>query len=171
MISPRSLSTPSFQPRALGVVCGHALRAPFGSQQHWQRPQRAVQTLRAFSSMDKVGGNQGQEGYIQPEGDDTRQGLRTFWGIVDMGAWLGALGTAVAFMLTQEALLVGGPLVLPLVAIFASRQQRRMDAEVSPAYAGMCFCCIYKHHAALCQSACMCCVMALWMVLVACDVF
>lgn len=171
MISSRSLSTPSFQPRVRGVVYGRALRAPFGSQQHWQRRRRAVQTLWVSSSMDKVGGSQGQEASIPLEGDDTRQGLRTFWGVVDMGAWLGALGTAVAFMLTQEALLVGGPLVLPLVAIFASRQQRRMDAEVSPACVGMCCCCIYKHHAALCQSACMCCVMALWMVLVACDVF
>ena len=53
--------------------------------------------------------------------------------MVDAGAWLGALGTAAAFVATQEALLIAGPLILPLVALYASREKNSIDARESQA--------------------------------------
>ena len=38
-----------------------------------------------------------------------------------------------AFVLTQEALLVGGPVVLPLLALYASRQRERIASEAEQA--------------------------------------
>lgn len=60
-------------------------------------------------------------------------GWRSFWATVDAGAWLGAVGTAIAFLLTQEAMLVGGPIVLPLIALYASKQRGRLDSEAAQA--------------------------------------
>lgn len=60
-------------------------------------------------------------------------GWRAFWATVDTSAWLGTVGTAVAFLLTQEALLVGGPIVLPLIALYASRQCGRLDSAAAAA--------------------------------------
>lgn len=56
---------------------------------------------------------------------------RSFWATVDTGAWLGTVGTAIAFVLTQEAMLVGGPIVLPLIALYASRQRGRLDSQAA----------------------------------------
>ena len=61
------------------------------------------------------------------EGSGWQQQL---WGAVDVGATLGAVGGAVAFVLTQEALLVGLPVVLPLLALYASRRHAQLRLEV-----------------------------------------
>lgn len=60
-------------------------------------------------------------------------GWRTWWTVVDAGAWMGALGTAAAFVATQEALLIVGPLILPLVALYASKEKSSIDARQSQA--------------------------------------
>ena len=57
-------------------------------------------------------------------------GWATFWGAVDKGAWLGAIGTAAAFIITQEAILASAPAALPLLALYASKQRERLTAEV-----------------------------------------
>jgi len=61
----------------------------------------------------------------------TNSGWRYFWSTVDAGAWVGTIGTAVAFLLTQEALLVGGPVLLPLIALYASRERSRLDIQAA----------------------------------------
>ncbi len=55
-------------------------------------------------------------------------GWRTFWTAVDASAWLGTVGASVAFVLTQEAMLVAAPIALPLLALYASRQRERLVA-------------------------------------------
>jgi hypothetical protein len=60
------------------------------------------------------------------EAADVSSGWRTFWTAVDTSAWLGTVGTAVAFVLTQEAMLAAAPVVLPLLALYASRQRERL---------------------------------------------
>lgn len=55
----------------------------------------------------------------------------TIWTALDVGATLGAVGGAVAFVLTEEVILVGLPVILPLVAFFASRQRERLRLEAS----------------------------------------
>ena len=57
-------------------------------------------------------------------------GWATFWGAVDKGAWLGAIGTAAAFIITQEAILASAQVALPLLALYASKQRERLTAEV-----------------------------------------
>lgn len=57
--------------------------------------------------------------------------FRTLWTMVDAGAWLGAVGTACAFVATQEALLIAGPLILPLVALYASKERSTIEAKFS----------------------------------------
>ena len=61
------------------------------------------------------------------QGKDWRQGL---WTAVDLTATLGSIGGAVAFVLTQEAMLVGLPVVLPLLALYASRKREKAVLEV-----------------------------------------
>jgi hypothetical protein len=51
------------------------------------------------------------------------------WDALDVGATLGSIGGAVVFVLTQEALLVGLPVVLPLLALFASRRREALRLE------------------------------------------
>lgn len=70
------------------------------------------------------------------EGSGWQQRL---WGAVDVGATLGAVGGAVAFVLTQEALLVGLPVVLPLLALYASRRHAQLRLEVRTAARVVCF--------------------------------
>jgi hypothetical protein len=45
---------------------------------------------------------------------------------VDTSAWLGTVGSAAAFLITQEAILAAAPVVLPLLALYASRQRERL---------------------------------------------
>jgi hypothetical protein len=70
---------------------------------------------------------------------DTWRGLRPqqlynatwiFWNTVDVLSSLGAVGAGIAFVMTQEALLIGGPIVLPLVALYASRRREAALLEV-----------------------------------------
>ena len=77
-----------------------------------KRPSRAVQRVRA---------------QVDREGKDWRQGL---WTAVDLTATLGSVGGAIAFVLTQEAMLVGLPVVLPLLALYASRKREKAVLEV-----------------------------------------
>jgi hypothetical protein len=58
---------------------------------------------------------------------------RGIWGAVDTGAWVGTVATTLAFLLTQEALLVAGPLLLPLLALYAGRQRQRLDDRAAQA--------------------------------------
>jgi hypothetical protein len=58
---------------------------------------------------------------------------RAFWSTVDAGAWVGTVGTTLAFLLTQEALLVAGPVVLPLLAVYGGRQRQRLDSQAAQA--------------------------------------
>ena len=60
-------------------------------------------------------------------------GWKAFWSTVDAGAWLGAVASAAAFVVTQEALLIAGPLVLPLIALYASKEKSSIDAKRSQA--------------------------------------
>lgn len=60
-------------------------------------------------------------------------GWRSFWAAVDAGAWLGALGTAAAFVATQEALLIAGPLILPIIALYAGKEKSTIDEKWSQA--------------------------------------
>ena len=77
-----------------------------------RRHRRAYQRVRAESDR---------------QGNDWRQGL---WTAVDLTATLGSIGGAVAFVLTQEAMLVGLPVVLPLLALYASRKREKAVLEV-----------------------------------------
>ena len=52
------------------------------------------------------------------------------WDLLDIGASLGAVSAAIAFVFTAEVMLAGMPVVLPLVAMYASRQRQRLQAEV-----------------------------------------
>lgn len=64
---------------------------------------------------------------LDRQGKDWKQGL---WTAVDLTATLGSVGGAVAFVLTQEAMLVGLPVVLPLLALYASRKREKAVLEV-----------------------------------------
>lgn len=59
--------------------------------------------------------------------------LIAFWSSVDVTAWLGTVGTTLAFLLTQEALLVAGPVLLPLLALYAGRQRDQLSAKAAQA--------------------------------------
>lgn len=61
------------------------------------------------------------------------KGWRSFWSAVDTGAWFGALGTAAAFVATQEALLIAGPLLFPIIALYASKEKSVIDERWSQA--------------------------------------
>lgn len=61
------------------------------------------------------------------QGQDRKQVL---WTAVDLTATLGSVGGAIAFVLTQEAMLVGLPVVLPLLALYASRKREKAVLEV-----------------------------------------
>lgn len=77
-----------------------------------KRPGRAFQHVNA---------------QLDRQGKDWRQGL---WTAVDLTATLGSVGGAIAFVLTQEAMLVGLPVVLPLLALYASRKREKAVLEV-----------------------------------------
>ena len=66
-----------------------------------------------------------------PSPQQHQLGWKVFWSTVDVGAWMGALGSAAAFVVTQEALLVAGPLILPLIALYASNERNRIDAKAA----------------------------------------
>lgn len=73
-----------------------------------------------------------EAGEIKLEGDGSSVATwRAFWSVVSASTWLGTFGAAAAFVLTQEALLIGFPVTLPLIALFASRQVERIDVKVS----------------------------------------
>ena len=55
-------------------------------------------------------------------------GWYTFWTAVDASAWIGTIGTAIAFLITQEFILAGAPVLLPILALFANRQRDKLDA-------------------------------------------
>lgn len=52
------------------------------------------------------------------------------WSTLDVTATLGSIGGAVAFILTQEAILVGLPVVLPLLALYASKRRESIKVQV-----------------------------------------
>ena len=60
-------------------------------------------------------------------------GWKVFWSTIDAGAWMGALSSAAAFVVTQEILFITGPLILPLLALYASNERNRIDVKMSQA--------------------------------------
>ena len=52
------------------------------------------------------------------------------WSALNSGACLASVAGAVGFFLTSEALLLGLPVSLPLVALVAGKQQQKLRAEV-----------------------------------------
>ncbi len=52
------------------------------------------------------------------------------WSTLDVTATLGSIGGAVAFILTQEAMLIGLPVILPLLALYASRRRESIKVQV-----------------------------------------
>lgn len=52
---------------------------------------------------------------------------KSFWSSLNTAAWLGTVGTAIAFLFTQEVLLITGPVVLPLLALYTSSQRNKID--------------------------------------------
>ncbi|KAL0047178.1 hypothetical protein WJX82_008722 [Trebouxia sp. C0006] len=57
------------------------------------------------------------------------------WTAIDAAATLGSVAGALAFIITSEALLVGIPVVLPLVAWYAGRQKENLQIEAAIARA------------------------------------
>ena len=53
------------------------------------------------------------------------------WTAIDAAATIGSIVGALAFIVTSEAILVGIPVVLPLVAWYAGRQKEGLQIEVS----------------------------------------
>jgi len=67
------------------------------------------------------------------EGEDISRGWDwkfLLWSTLDVTATLGSIGGAVAFILTQEAMLVGLPVVLPLLALYASKRRESIKVQV-----------------------------------------
>lgn len=60
------------------------------------------------------------------------------WSAVNFGACLASAAGAVAFFLTSEALLLGLPTALPLIALLASKQREKLQAEVSRVLCSLC---------------------------------
>jgi hypothetical protein len=116
------LGAPS-RPRPACAIRPLALRRPTAAAP----PRLAGPRRRALAPIRASAGPSG--------GPSSKQnsGWRSFWATIDAGAWLGTVGSAVAFLLTQEALLVGAPIVLPLIALYASRQRGRLDSEAAAA--------------------------------------
>ena len=93
-----------------------------------RRRTRIVERKHAVTTLQAVHKDDGEQvdASVVDQG-----GWRTFWSLVDTSAWLGAVGTAVGFLITQEIALIGGPLVLPLIALYASRRRTQMDSRAS----------------------------------------
>jgi hypothetical protein len=96
-------------------------------QRHVQRPKRsAVQLPKAAARPGSGGGGKKEPAAAAPPAQAPGSGWRTFWAAVDTSAWLGTVGSAAAFLITQEAILAAAPVVLPLLALYASRQRERL---------------------------------------------
>lgn len=113
---------------------GSPLRPPRQTAVAARRPQRDLDDWTADADGPRLQARRPAGRGAPEEGSGWQQRL---WGAVDVGATLGAVGGAVAFVLTQEALLVGLPVVLPLLALYASRRHAQLRLEVrAPARAG-----------------------------------
>jgi len=110
----RPLPVLQFRPKSQPCRCSPVFRLP-------ARPirLRCIITARSGPNREKI---------TKPS-----SAWRSFWATIDAGAWLGTVGSAVAFLLTQEALLVGGPILLPIIALYASKQRGRLDSQAAQA--------------------------------------
>lgn len=68
-------------------------------------------------------------------GSDTgpNPGWQTFWTTLDVTAWLGTVGSALAFIITGEMMLTAAPVLLPILALYASRQRERLAIQATQA--------------------------------------
>lgn len=51
----------------------------------------------------------------------------SFWSTIDATAWLGTVAAGVGLLVTQEAMLLALPLILPLVALYANRERGQLE--------------------------------------------
>lgn len=66
----------------------------------------------------------------QSDADD-RRWLQRLWATIDVTATLGSVCGAVAFIILEEAWLMGLPVILPLIALFANRQREKVSLQAS----------------------------------------
>ena len=62
---------------------------------------------------------------------DDRKWMQRLWATVDVTATLGSVCGAVAFIILEEAWLMGLPVILPLIALFANRQREKVSLQAS----------------------------------------
>lgn len=62
---------------------------------------------------------------------DDRKWLQRLWATIDVTATLGSVCGAVAFIILEEAWLMGLPVILPLIALFANRQREKVSLQAS----------------------------------------
>lgn len=60
-------------------------------------------------------------------------GWQTFWTTLDVTAWLGTVGSALAYIITGEMMLTAAPVLLPILALYASRQRERLALRAAQA--------------------------------------
>ena len=82
---------------------------------------KQIISCRSSLSTSEAGGNR--------EGSQPDWKL-LLWSTLDVTATLGSIGGAVAFVLTQEAMLIGLPVILPLLALYASRRRESIKVQV-----------------------------------------
>ena len=58
--------------------------------------------------------------------------MQKLWSMLDVTATLGSVCGAVACIILEEAWLMCLPVILPLIALYASRQRERVSLQVSP---------------------------------------
>ena len=112
--------TPMLKPKG-ALVTEHIHRRTVTLQKFTLSPRCTLVRRRRGRTTSRVAAR------IEREGRDWQQGL---WTAVDLTATLGSVGGAIAFVLTQEAILVGLPVVLPLLALYASRKREKAVLEV-----------------------------------------
>lgn len=109
-------------------LAGH--RHMFAAQHHRVAPRRRQPVRQLHPLLARptvvVCASSGQF----PSSADDRSTQRNLWAAVDVAGWLGSVAGAAAFVLTQEMWLVGLPVVLPLVALYASRRVESLAAQV-----------------------------------------
>ena len=103
---------------------------PRGNLSSWYTYSKRARMLHSGPSTSQGGRSKAFHhvtAQLDRQGKERKQGL---WTAVDLTATLGSVGGAVAFVLTQEAMLVGLPVVLPLLALYASRKREKAVLEV-----------------------------------------
>lgn len=84
---------------------------------------------------------------------DDRKWLQRLWATVDVTATLGSVCGAVAFIILEEAWLMGLPVILPLIALFANRQREKVSLQASLG-SPSCSACSCETYRQACSDAC-----------------